>query len=67
MLMSKFDFEEIRLSTIKECKSLPGLERTELIEEVLSDYYSTVDLQSPVKIQRHYRELFTKLVKDFGH
>ena len=67
MLMNKFDFKEIRLSTINECKSLPGPERTELIEEVLNDYYSTIDLQSPVSIQRHYRELFTKLVKDFGH
>jgi|TARA_R100000426_G_scaffold25920_1_gene21818 hypothetical protein len=65
--MNKFDFKEIRLSTINECKSLPGLERTELIEEVLNDYYSTIDLQSPVSIQRHYRELFTKLVKNFGH
>tara|TARA_R100001129_G_C5171934_1_gene205102 strand:+ start:188 stop:391 length:204 start_codon:yes stop_codon:yes gene_type:complete len=67
MLMSKFDFKEIRLSTIDTCRSLPGLEKTELIEEVLDDYYWTVDLQSPVRIQRHYRELFTKLVKDFGH
>ena len=67
MLMSKFDFKEIRLSTLDTCRCLPGLEKTELIEEVLDDYYWTVDLQSPVRIQRHYRELFTKLVKDFGH
>ena len=63
----KYNLKEIADSTVDFCKTLNGPERTELIEESLEDYKFTVGLQSPVSIQRHYRELFSRLVKNFGH
>tara|TARA_A100001201_G_scaffold34058_4_gene36400 strand:- start:2137 stop:2349 length:213 start_codon:yes stop_codon:yes gene_type:complete len=64
---SKYDLTKIADTTVEFCKTLSGRERTELINEALEDYKFTVDLESPIVIQRHYRELFSRLVKNFGH
>ena len=64
---TKYNLKEIADSTVEFCKTLNGRERTDIIAESLEDYYFTVDLQSPISIQRHYRELFSRLVKNFGH
>tara|TARA_R100000149_G_C5869855_1_gene134022 strand:- start:1470 stop:1670 length:201 start_codon:yes stop_codon:yes gene_type:complete len=66
MAMSIIDPDLVRAS-IKHCKELKGLERTEFIEEALVDYKWTAHIKSPREVQRHFRHVFTKLVKNFGH
>ena len=66
MLMELFDKRYIKAS-IEFCKSLDGSARSNFIEEALEDYEFAVTQSSPLLIQRRFRELYTKLVKNFGH
>tara|TARA_B100000029_G_scaffold137087_1_gene131812 strand:+ start:1443 stop:1637 length:195 start_codon:yes stop_codon:yes gene_type:complete len=64
--MFAFDKKYINAS-IDFCKTLNGQERVSFITEALEDYYFALDQKSPLIIQRRFRELYTKLVKNFGH
>ena len=66
MLMDLFDKQYIAVS-ISFCKNLDGKERSEFISEAYEDYEFAVTAGSPRILQRRFRELFTKLVKNFGH
>ena len=66
MVMSEIDPEFVKAS-VKLCKDLQGKERTEFIEDALVDYKWTAYVKSPREVQRHFRVVFTKLVKNFGH
>lgn len=47
--------------------SLNGVEKMKFIDDILTDYHEYVALGFPQQEQKQYRELLTKLVKDFGH
>ncbi len=66
MAMTEIDPEFVKAS-IKLCKNLNGDARTEFIEDALTDYKWTAYIRSPREVQRHFRDVFTKLVKNFGH
>jgi hypothetical protein len=53
--------------TIGFVKSLPGDEKTTYIEEMLDDYYFVRSQNYPKPTIKKFYELFTKLVKKFGH
>mgnify|MGYP001188235370 FL=1 len=53
--------------TIQFCRVLDGPDRSELIESVLEDYTFCLTMGLSPKILKHHRELFCKLIKDFGH
>ncbi len=66
MVMAAIDPELIKAS-LQLCKGLKGHDRTEFIEDALVDYKWTAYVKSPREVQRHFRDVFTKLVKNFGH
>ena len=66
MLMDLFDKRYIKAS-IEFCKTLEGKERSEFISEAYEDYEFSTQQGSPLIIQRRFRELFSKLVENFGH
>jgi len=61
------DLDSITQEKLEICRSLKGEERSEFIENHLDDYYFAMNIVTNRKVLRHYRELFTKLIKDFGH
>ena len=67
MQMDKIKNQKLQDASLEFCNSLDGLQRTEFIEEALEDYKWTTYIQSPREVQRQFRELFSKLVKNFGH
>jgi len=64
--MDLFDKTYIRAS-INFCKTLDGHARVGFISEALEDYYFSIDQKSPRMVQRRFRELYTTLIKNFGH
>jgi len=66
MVMANIDPDIIQAS-IKLCKNLDGIDRTEFIEDAYIDYKWCAHVQTPREVQRYYRDVFTKLVKNFGH
>ena len=66
MLMDLFDKRYINAS-IEFCKTLNGKEKSEFISEALEDYEFSVQQESPMIVQRRFRELYTKLIENFGH
>jgi hypothetical protein len=61
------DLDSITQEKLEICRGLTGEERSEFIENHLDDYYFAMNIVTNRKVLRHYRELFTKLIKDFGH
>jgi len=61
------DLDSITQEKLQICRGLTGEERSEFIENHLDDYYFAMNIVTNRKVLRHYRELFTKLIKDFGH
>jgi|TARA_Y100000592_G_scaffold39882_1_gene63237 hypothetical protein len=53
--------------TIFFVSALSGDERTRYIEEILDDYYWIKSQRYPKATVKKFYELFTKLVKKFGH
>jgi len=53
--------------TIYFVEALPGEEKTRYIEEILDEYYFTKSQDYPKPTVKKFYELFTKLVKKFGH
>tara|TARA_R100000664_G_C2734351_1_gene124190 strand:- start:608 stop:802 length:195 start_codon:yes stop_codon:yes gene_type:complete len=53
--------------TIYFVEALSGEERTKYIEEILDDYHFTKSQNYPKPTVKKFYELFTKLVKKFGH
>ena len=53
--------------TISFVKSLPGDEKTTYIDEMLDDYHFVKSQNYPKATVKKFYELFTKLVKKFGH
>ena len=66
MVMAAIDPELVKAS-LQLCKGLKGRERTEFIEDAYIDYKWCAHVQTPREVQRYYRDVFTKLVKNFGH
>ena len=66
MLMDLFDKRYINAS-IEFCKTLNGKDRSEFISEAYEDYEFSMQQQSPMIVQRRFRELYTKLIENFGH
>lgn len=66
MLMDLFDKRYINAS-IEFCKTLNGKEKSEFISEALEDYEFSMQQESPMIVQRRFRELYTKLIENFGH
>ena len=64
--MAQLDPELVKVS-LDLCKVLKGPDRTDFIEDALVDYKWTTHISSPREVQRHFRNVFTKLVKNFGH
>ena len=52
---------------VNYCKDLRGSEKVEFIESILEDYYFSLELGLPPPITKFHRELFSQLVKTFGH
>ena len=48
-------------------KALPGEVKTEYIENILDDYEFCISQNYPKPTIKKFYELFTKLVKKFGH
>lgn len=61
------DLDSITQEKLEICRGLTGEERYEFIANHLDDYYFAMNIVTNRKVLRHYRELFTKLIKDFGH
>ena len=53
--------------TIYFVKALPGEVKTEYIENILDDYEFCIYKNYPKPTIKKFYELFTKLVKKFGH
>jgi len=53
--------------TIYFVEALSGEERTRYIEEILDDYHFIKSQNYPKPTVKKFYELFTKLVKKFGH
>ena len=53
--------------TIYFVKALPGEVKTEYIENILDDYEFCISQNYPKPTNKKFYELFTKLVKKFGH
>ena len=53
--------------TIYFVKALPGEVKTEYIENILDDYEFCISQNYPKPTVKKFYELFTKLVKKFGH
>ncbi len=66
MLMDVFDKKYIK-ATVEFCKELEGKEKSDFINEAMEDYEFSITAGAPYIVQRRFRELFTKLVKTFGH
>ena len=54
-------------ATVKFVDGLDGLEKSEFIEDVFEDFEWICTTNHPLSEKRKYRELFTALVKNFGH
>tara|TARA_R100000734_G_scaffold4480_1_gene3951 strand:- start:533 stop:733 length:201 start_codon:yes stop_codon:yes gene_type:complete len=54
-------------ATVKFVDRLDGLEKSEFIEDVFEDYEWICTTNYSLSEKRKYRELFTALVKNFGH
>ena len=67
MHMSEEKDRKLIQASVDFCKTLNGYDRSEFIEEALDDYRWTTYVKSPREVQRQFRELFSKLVKNFGH
>lgn len=61
------ELEKLADENLEICKNLDGPDRCEFIENHLEDYHFALAVVSSPKILRYYRELLTKLVRDFGH
>ena len=61
------DLDSITQEKLEICRGHTGEKRFEFIENHLDDYYFAMNIVTNRKVLRHYRELFTKLIKDFGH
>ena len=61
------ELEKLTVENLQICRELDGPERCEFIESHLEDYNFALAVISSPKILRYYRELLTKLVRDFGH
>ena len=66
MVMTEINNDLVK-ATIQLCKTLDGPDRTEFIEDAYADYKWCAHIQTPREVQRHLRNVFTKLVKNFGH
>ena len=58
---------ELAQENIEICKNLEGEDRSNFIQSHLDDYYFAMNVVTAPKVLRYYRELFVKLVKNFGH
>ena len=67
MRMNQEKYDKLIEASIDFCKNLNGPDRYEYIDEALDDYKWTTYVKSPREVQRQFRELFSKLVKNFGH
>jgi len=66
MVMANIDNDLVQASVLL-CKKLDGADRTEFIEDAYIDYKWCAHIETPREVQRHLRNVFTKLVKNFGH
>ena len=65
--MNDEEFESLKEYHFKICTILDGPARMRLLDSVFKDYTDVVMMKFPPQEQRQYRELFTSLVKNFGH
>lgn len=61
------DFDKMSDESIDICRGLEGPEKCEFIANHLEDYHFALVFVSNPKVLRYYRELFIKLVRNFGH
>jgi hypothetical protein len=61
------EFEKMSDENLEYCRSLDGPEKCEYITSHLEDYHFALAFISNPKVLRYYRELFIKLVRNFGH
>lgn len=61
------DFDKMSDESLEICRSLDGIERCDYIKNHLEDYHFALAFVSNPKVLRYYRELFIKLVRNFGH
>ena len=67
MRMNQEKHDKLIEAALDFCKTLKGSDRYDFIDEALDDYRWTTYVKSPREVQRQFRELFSKLVKNFGH
>tara|TARA_R100000664_G_scaffold12876_1_gene20635 strand:+ start:63 stop:260 length:198 start_codon:yes stop_codon:yes gene_type:complete len=65
--MNQEKHDKLIEASLDFCKTLKGSDRYDFIDEALDDYRWTTYVKSPREVQRQFRELFSKLVKNFGH
>ena len=65
--MDDLTFQALKEYHYKITESLDGVEKMRFISGVFDDYQEVCALKYPLKERKKYRELFTELVKNFGH
>ena len=66
-IMNDEEYNSLKEYHFRVCSVLEGAARTRLIQSVFKDYEDDVAMKFPFREQQQYRELFTELVKNFGH
>lgn len=61
------DLKSIVEEKLEICKGLTGEERSEFIEMTYDDYKFAQHVVNEPKVLKHYHDVFTKLIKNFGH
>ena len=67
MQMSEKTHRGLVNKTLWFVESLDGEQKTDYIEDILTDYYFVKSQSYPKPTIKKFYELFTKLVKKFGH
>lgn len=59
--------KEFIQDTVKLVRSMEGLDRMDFIENIHEHLEHAIHMKYPRKQIKEYRDLFSKLVKNFGH
>lgn len=68
MGIMKSDYDDLLEEfNIKIVKHLDGMEKTDLMQHVFEHLEFSVESSSHPLVIKYYKDVFTKLVKDYGH
>tara|TARA_Y100000114_G_C11608338_1_gene253845 strand:- start:41 stop:259 length:219 start_codon:yes stop_codon:yes gene_type:complete len=68
MGIMKSDYDDLLEEfNIKIVKHLDGMEKTDFMQHVFEHYEFSMESSSHPLVIKYYKDVFTKLVKDYGH